>query len=101
MLILDIVIIKEKMKKMKIKNITRFLFVIFGVLSINILLNSTKVLAATVTWDGDGGTSAGWSNAINWDNDTLPVDGDDLVFPCSDLSGCASIADIDIEVNSI
>ena len=101
MLILDIVTIKEKMKKMKIKNITRFLFVIFGVLSINILLNSTKVLAATVTWDGDGGTSAGWSNAINWDNDTLPVDGDDLVFPCSDLSGCASIADIDIEVNSI
>jgi hypothetical protein len=83
------------------KNITRFLLVIFSVLSINILFNSTKVLAATVTWDGDGGTSGGWSNAINWDNDTLPVDGDDLVFPCSDLSGCASVADLDIEVNSI
>jgi hypothetical protein len=35
--------------------------------------------AATKTWDGGAGTSS-WHTAANWDNDTLPVAGDDIVI---------------------
>lgn len=34
---------------------------------------------ATKTWDGGGGDGL-WSTAANWNNDTLPVAGDDIVF---------------------
>ena len=50
-------------------------------------LNSAKALAATATWDG-GGSDNNFSTAANWDNsDTLPVDGDVLVFPSTVGSG--------------
>ncbi len=38
-----------------------------------------RVLLSTKTWDG-GGTNNNWTNAVNWDNNTAPVAGDDLVF---------------------
>src|SRR6185369_17043683 len=41
--------------------------------------NSQKVSAATVTWDGS--SSVNWNDPANWD--TLPTDGDDLVFPAA------------------
>src|SRR5436190_1386394 len=35
--------------------------------------------AATKTWDGS--SSGNWATAANWSGSTLPVAGDDLVFP--------------------
>ena len=43
-------------------------------------LTSASAFAATATWDG-GGTGANWGTAANWVGDTLPANGDDLVFP--------------------
>lgn len=60
---------------MKTKFIFTIAFVAFGL----ILFNSTKVAAATKTWDGDFNNS--WTTPENWDGDTLPNAGDDLEFP--------------------
>src|SRR5262245_1249333 len=39
-----------------------------------------RLLRATVTWDGGaGGTD--WTDALNWDTDTLPGAADDVVIP--------------------
>ena len=38
--------------------------------------------AATVTWDGEGSDN-NWSTATNWSADTVPSNGDTLVFPTS------------------
>ncbi|WP_297809321.1 autotransporter domain-containing protein [uncultured Methylophaga sp.] len=43
------------------------------------LLLCSAAQADTVTWDS-GGADNNWSTAANWDTDTVPVDGDDLVF---------------------
>ncbi len=45
--------------------------------SFNVTANPT---ALTVTWDG-GGANSFWTNAVNWVANTLPVNGDGLVFP--------------------
>ena len=44
-----------------------------------VLINPASVFAATKTWDGEGGDD-NWTTAANWDADTAPVAGDDLVF---------------------
>lgn len=44
----------------------------------------------TRTWDAGGGNNRNWSSAANWDNNTLPARGDDLVFPAS-VSEAASL----------
>lgn len=44
----------------------------------------------TRTWDAGGGNNRNWSSAANWDNNTLPARGDDLVFPAS-VSDAASL----------
>jgi autotransporter-associated beta strand protein len=38
--------------------------------------------AATREWRGDGGDAL-WSNPANWVLNTIPVDGDDIVFPAT------------------
>ena len=42
--------------------------------------------AATKTWDGGGGDGL-WTTAANWNNDTLPVSGDDVTLDNSAVSG--------------
>lgn len=44
------------------------------------LLEDRRMLA-TITWDGD--VSNLWSNALNWNTNTVPVAGDDVVLPAS------------------
>src|SRR5262245_31599790 len=48
-------------------------------LFISAVLAGFHVAAATKTWDGS--SSGNWATAANWSGDTLPVAGDDLVFP--------------------
>ncbi|RKX31542.1 MAG: hypothetical protein DRP71_13300 [Verrucomicrobia bacterium] len=43
---------------------------------------TTQGMAGVVTWDGDaGGSDQSWHTPSNWSDDTLPVTGDDVVFP--------------------
>lgn len=42
-------------------------------------LGSGSASAATLTWDG-GGDGVNWADGTNWDTDSAPVNGDDLVF---------------------
>jgi|GEM_PF-1963686 len=62
----------------------KLLFRVFGILSIlgAPLIMGGLAHAASVTWDG-GGTDDNWSTAANWSSDTLPVNGDILVFDMS------------------
>src|SRR6266508_2204121 len=48
----------------------------------------SRVVPATVTWDG-GASTFNWFDANNWDTNTLPVSGDDVVIP--DLTGTPTI----------
>lgn len=70
---------------------------LFGVLSI---LVAPKTFAATRTWDG-GGSDDNWSTATNWDTDTAPVNGDDIVFTLanSDINSTNDFSNL--TVNSI
>jgi len=61
---------------MKVLLVTLFVVVGFIFLSVN---NPNYIAAATRTWDGS--SSVNWSDSANWD--TLPTDGDDLVFPAA------------------
>jgi hypothetical protein len=61
-----------------------------------ILLVALPILpasAATKTWDGGGATN-NWNVPANWNSDTLPNAGDDLVFPAgiAAITGSASPA---------
>ena len=65
-----------------------------------ILLSGATVApaaAATRTWVGPNGGQ--WSVAVNWNENAVPADGDDLVF--SALGSAASNNDLTITVNSI
>ncbi len=42
-----------------------------------------RVLLATRVWDGGSTLSNNWTNDNNWQGNTAPVAGDDLVFPAS------------------
>ena len=54
------------------------------ILTIGIVgVSGPPAYAASVTWDGGGG-DLNWQNALNWNADTLPGPGDDVVIP--DLS---------------
>ncbi len=65
------------------------------------LVMSSTLSAATVTWDGGAGTGT-WADGVNWDTNTVPVAGDDLVFAGStQLSTTNNIATVDISFNSI
>lgn len=45
-----------------------------------------RALAATRTWDG-GGEDNKWSTAENWSGDTVPTNGDKIVFDVTGLTG--------------
>lgn len=51
-----------------------------GYFNSGIILTVVAVQRQTATWDGGGATSS-WSEAANWDKDTAPVAGNNLVFP--------------------
>jgi autotransporter-associated beta strand protein len=52
-----------------------------------LFLVHSSAFAATRTWDGGtGGTGANIGTAANWSSDTLPVNGDTLVFDGTDSS---------------
>lgn len=55
------------------------LFVSIFVFGILFFSNSNTIEAAIKTWDGS--TNSSWSVPSNWSGDTVPVTGDDLVFP--------------------
>ncbi len=55
------------------------LFISFIVL---MLINTTKVSAASLIWDGEGADN-NFSTDANWSGDVAPVNGDDLEFPTS------------------
>lgn len=46
-------------------------------------LLGTAVHAAPVVWDGNGSpdSNGNWSDALNWDTDSLPVSGDTVTLP--------------------
>ena len=47
-----------------------------------ILFSTSFLFSATKTFDGgSGGSGTNWGVAANWDGDTLPVDGDDIIIP--------------------
>ena len=58
-----------------------YVILVTGLLATLIFIVSAPVAFAgsTITWDG-GGTDNNWSTAANWAGDTLPTDGDDLLF---------------------
>lgn len=69
----------------------------FGVVA---FFNSAEAFAATRTWDGDGADD-NWSTATNWDTDTAPVNGDNLVFTLAN-EGISSTNDIsNLEISGI
>lgn len=43
--------------------------------------------AQTSTWDG-GGTTNNWSEAANWLSNTVPADGDDILFDATSTKSC-------------
>ncbi len=46
------------------------------------LTMTTQAVAAVVTWDGGAGAfDQSWHTQSNWSGDTVPVTGDDVVFP--------------------
>jgi hypothetical protein len=52
----------------------------------SLLSITTSVNAANVSWDGEG-TDNNFSTAANWAGDTIPVDGDVIIFDSFALSG--------------
>ncbi len=88
----------SKYMKINFKKIIKFstIFFIFGLI---FFVNSNKAEAATRTWTGT--TSGSWSVASNWGG-TVPVTGDDLVFPsgASNLSNTNDLTENTI-INSI
>jgi len=44
----------------------------------------TRIAPATLTWDGSASNL--WNNAANWDTNTIPDDGDILIFPDAALN---------------
>jgi len=65
------------------------------VIGIFVILMSAPVYAATVTWDGGGGDEE-CSTSANWDTNSVPGTGDDVVFDATSTknatigSGCVS-----------
>lgn len=58
----------------------KILFTILIVIIISIIIgDSLSLKAATCTWNGS--IDANWSTDGNWDGCSVPVDGDDVVFP--------------------
>lgn len=56
-------------------------------LTSTLFLVHSSAFAATRTWDGGtGGTGANTGTAANWSSDTLPVNGDTIVFDGTDSS---------------
>ncbi len=59
------------------------------VIRIALVLVSSPLVAAPLTWDNSSGTGA-WSTAANWDTNTEPTSTDDLTFPLS-LAGTITL----------
>jgi hypothetical protein len=55
------------------KHLTRLIFALF-------FIASYSSFAATVTWDGGGGTQS-WDNANNWNPNSIPGPSDDVIIP--------------------
>ena len=57
-------------------------------LSVGILALCVNASAATKTWDAGGAaTDLNWLTPANWNADTLPAAGDDLVFATGPAAG--------------
>ncbi len=52
---------------------------VFAAFLLTLLLSGSAVFAATRTWDGS--SSGLWVTAANWDINTVPANGDALMFP--------------------
>jgi len=53
---------------------------------------------ATVTWNNDNSTGV-WNDADNWDTDSVPTSGDDVVFDATSTDNCT--CDVAIDVASL
>ena len=50
--------------------------------ALGLLTFNPRAMAEVVTWDGEAGESDEyWHTASNWSGNTIPVAGDDVVFP--------------------
>lgn len=68
--------------------------VLFGLSSIN-------AFSAAVTWDGGAGTS-NWNDALNWSNDAVPTDVDDVTLDNSSVAGAYTVnVNTNGDVNSL
>lgn len=68
-----------------IKRTSSFTAALLLSLSTLLAIQVPSAFAATVTWDG-GGADNNFSTAANWTGDTVPSNGDDLVFDNSSLA---------------
>ncbi len=63
--------------------------------------SSINVYSAAVTWDGGAGTS-NWNDALNWSNDAVPTDVDDVTLDNSSVAGAYTVnVNTNGDVNSL
>ncbi|NLR91952.1 T9SS type A sorting domain-containing protein [Flammeovirga agarivorans] len=65
-------------------------------LTLCIILLSSNIFAANISWDGDAGDGL-WSTASNWDGDALPDNGDNVTLDCN----CTITVNGDIEYKKL
>jgi len=58
---------------------------------------SINATSQTSIWDG-GGTTNNWSEGANWVSNTVPIDGDDIVFDATSTKSC--VIDVPIIANN-
>lgn len=69
---------------------------ILGIFLFSLLaLNVNSALAATRTWDGGSSVDNNWSTKENWSDDTVPIDGDDVLFDATTTDPCT----VDVSVS--
>lgn len=70
---------------MKMKNYLLFIGILaLSILALSIVADESE--ARTCVWDGEGADALA-SNALNWDTDTAPIGGDDILFDGLNVSG--------------
>lgn len=85
---------------MKFKRLSQVFSAVLLSLSSLFVLNVGHAFAATATWDG-GGSDSNFSTAANWVGDTVPTDGDSLVFPAVTSAAISTTNDLLTSVSSI
>ena len=73
-------------------------FLVFGFM---IVLNNADASAATKVWDGGGGADTNFSNPLNWADDTIPSNSDDLEFPAPTSSSYTATRNIVSDIGKI